>query len=104
MNADEEATLLTFYAAMINPLCGRDAGPRRRPDKVADTAHQFLRRFYLSNSVVHFDPLKMMVASVFLASKVEDLTISATSLSEGTKEKKKEVSVEDIVKHELLLL
>eukprot|EP00520_Triparma_pacifica_P018690 CAMPEP_0118632762 /NCGR_PEP_ID=MMETSP0785-20121206/624_1 /TAXON_ID=91992 /ORGANISM="Bolidomonas pacifica, Strain CCMP 1866" /LENGTH=339 /DNA_ID=CAMNT_0006523567 /DNA_START=74 /DNA_END=1090 /DNA_ORIENTATION=- len=104
LDVGEEATLVTFYAAMIRPLCGKEAGQRRRPEKVADTAHQFLKRFYLSNSVVHFNPLKIMVASVFLASKVEDLTISATSLSEGTKEKNKEVSVEDIVKHELLLL
>jgi len=35
---------------------------------------------------------------------LQDLAISATQLSHGTREKKKEVSVEDIVKHELVLL
>jgi len=85
MTVSEESALVTFYAAMIVPLCGREAGPRRRPDKVACTAHQFLRRFYLSNSVVHFDPLKIMVASIFLASKVE-VSLEEERRTDGVKD------------------
>ena len=104
--APEECLIVTFYARMIKELCGpKVKNPKlRRQDRVPAAANCFLRRFYLSNSVIDYDPLKVMVASIFLASKAEDLMISSVALSNATKDMNKEVTVEDIVGHEVLLL
>ena len=45
-----------------------------------------------------------MVASIFLASKVENEILKAESISLATKDQNKEVTVNQIVQHELLLL
>ena len=106
LSASDECLIVTFYARMIKELCGPKVkdSKLRRPDRVSAAANCFLRRFYLSNSVVDYDPLKIMVASIFLAGKAEDLMISSVALSKATKEMNKEVAVEDIVGHEVLLL
>ena len=77
---------------------------RSRPNEISNTASILLRRFYLSNSILSFDPLKMLVAAIFLASKVEDRKISSKQLSEHVASLNKEVSVDDIISHELLLM
>ena len=46
----------------------------------------------------------MLVAAIFLASKVEDRKISSKQLSEHVASLNKEVSVDDIISHELLLM
>ena len=65
---------MDFYAAKLPSLIGPLAQlPRlRREVKVSATAALLFRRFYLSNSVMLFDPKAIMVAAAFLASKVED--------------------------------
>ena len=70
----EEGRLVDFYAAKLPSLIGPLAQlPKlRREVKVSATAALLFRRFYLSNSVMLFDPKAIMVASAFLASKVED--------------------------------
>lgn len=45
-----------------------------------------------------------MVAAIFLASKVEDRKISSRVLSEHVASLNKEVSVEEIISHELVLM
>ena len=102
----DECVMLSFYATMIKDLCGPKGSEARlrRPERVSATANTMLRRFYLSNSVLDYDPLKIMVASIFLASKAEDLVINSAALSAATKAKNKEVTAEDIASHELLLL
>jgi cyclin H len=74
LSPEEEGRLVDFYAAKLPSLIGPLAQvPRlRREIKVSATAALLYRRFYLSNSVMLYDPKAMMVASAFLASKVED--------------------------------
>ncbi len=70
---EEELILLNFYCTKLPSLIGPDASTKRlqRDIKVASTAAVLLRRFYLSNSIVLFDPKAIMVACAFLASKIE---------------------------------
>ena len=74
LTPEEEGRLVDFYAAKLPSLIGPLAQlPKlRREVKVSATAALLFRRFYLSNSVMLFDPKAIMVASAFLASKVED--------------------------------
>lgn len=70
----EEHALIQFYATKLPTLIGPEAqlNQCQRPSKVMSTAALLLKRFYLSNSVMMYDPKAIMVASAFLASKLED--------------------------------
>jgi len=72
----EEALLVAFYASKLPSLIGPLAQvPRLRRDvKVTATAALLFRRFFLSNSVMVYDPKAVMVAAAFLGSKAEDAT------------------------------
>ena len=102
----DESTLVSFYCSKIPLLIGPRASlPRcRRDAKVASTACTLFRRFYLSNSVMAHDPRSMLAASAFLASKVEDCTISAECLEAGTGEMNAPVPVRDILDAEVRLV
>jgi len=73
----EELALIRFYSSKIFSLIGPNAQIARlqKDVKVASTAALLFIRFFLSNSVMMFDPKSIMVAAVFLASKVEDATV-----------------------------
>jgi len=73
----EEQALIRFYCSKIFSLIGPHAQISRlqKDSKVASTAAILVRRFFLSNSVMMYDPKAIMVAAVFLASKVEDATV-----------------------------
>ncbi|KAL3784213.1 hypothetical protein ACHAW5_005265 [Stephanodiscus triporus] len=79
------------------PRCRRDA-------KVASTACLLFRRFYLSNSVMMHDPRTMLAASAFLASKVEDCTISISCIESGTEEMNARVRARDVLDAEVRLI
>jgi hypothetical protein len=49
-----------------------------RSASVLATAVVFLRRFFMSNSVLHFESRKIAVAAAFLASKVEESIIEVS--------------------------
>ncbi|GMH70564.1 hypothetical protein TrLO_g7614 [Triparma laevis f. longispina] len=106
LTAQESCTIISFYLRQLKSICGPNAANRRlsRPDEISNTANILLRRFYLSNSILSFDPLKILVAAIFLASKVEDRKISSRVLSEHVASLNKEVSVEEIISHELVLM
>ena len=72
LTAAEEAHLVAFYAPKLGKLIGPKAAvPRlKRNSKVTATAALLYRRFFLSNSVMMYDPKAVMVAAAFLASKV----------------------------------
>lgn len=76
VTSQEEALLIAFYASKLPSLIGPLAQvPRLRRDaKVTATAALLFRRFFLSNSVMLFDPKAVMVAAAFLGSKAEDAT------------------------------
>jgi cyclin H len=107
LTPDEEAALVTFYAAKLPTLIGPRAmlSRLRRESKVTATAAMLYRRFFLSNSVMLFDPKAVMVAAAFLASKVEDVMVNDVRyLEDGTQAMAAPVSQLDILPAELALL
>ena len=106
LNPTEEALMVSFYASKLPSLIGPYAQvPRlRRESKVTATASLFLRRFFLSNSVMIHDPKVIMVAAAFLASKVEDATTDVRYLEEGTNLMNAPVTQAEIIPSEIHLL
>jgi hypothetical protein len=45
--------------------------PLSKSDTIGATAMMFFSRFYMSNSVMEFEPEVMMLASILVASKTE---------------------------------
>uniref|UniRef100_A0A7S1XZY2 Cyclin-like domain-containing protein n=1 Tax=Grammatophora oceanica TaxID=210454 RepID=A0A7S1XZY2_9STRA len=106
LTANEELHLVDFYAGKLPSLIGPKAQVPRltRDSKVAATAVLLYRRFYLSNSVMVFDPKEIMTAAAFLASKVEDAMTDIRYLEEGTKVMNAPVTQSAILASELVLL
>lgn len=102
----EESLLIAFYASKLPSLIGPLAQvPRLRRDaKVTATAALLFRRFFLSNSVMLWDPKAIMVAAAFLGSKVEDATSDVRYLEEGTKLMNAPVTLAEIIPAELALV
>jgi cyclin H len=103
---EEETELINFYCSKLLNLIGPSATIHRlkRDIKVASTASLLLKRFYLSNSVICFDPKAIMVAAAFLAAKVEDSTCDIRYLEEGTKQLGAHVQIDEILKAEIELI
>ena len=102
----EEATLVSFYVSKLPSLIGPTAQiPRlRRESKVTATAALLLRRFFLSNSVMLYDPKCIMTAAAFLGAKVEDAMTDIRYLEEGTALMNAPVRQAEILPAELALL
>lgn len=68
----EELAVVEFYCTKIQETVRLPAFERlHRDDKVEATAVTFFRRFYLSNSVMEFDPKVLVPTAVLLAMKCE---------------------------------
>ena len=106
LDADEELLLVQFYAGKIPDLIGPSSliSRLRRDIKITATASALFRRFYLSNSVMLHDPKALMVASAFLASKVEDATVDVRYLAEATVKMQAPVLQKDIIEAEVSLI
>jgi cyclin H len=106
LSPDEEQVLVSFYVSKLPSLVGPGAPivRCRRESKVAATAALLTRRFFLSNSVMAFDPKAIMVAAAFLAAKVEDATIDVRYLEEGTTYMNAPVTKDEIIPAEISLL
>lgn len=75
MTLEEEQKLLKYYACKIQGICQA----LHFPDKVRATALTFLKRAYLSFSVLDHNPKNIMLACIYLAGKVSQ------DLPEGTR-------------------
>jgi len=106
LSPNEELHLIQFYATKLPTLIGPNAQLEalRRPVKVLTTAGLLMKRFYLSNSVMMYDPKAIMVAAAFLACKVEDELVHIKYLEDGTKLLKSHVSLQNIITSEISLL
>jgi hypothetical protein len=87
LSVQDEECIVRFHAHLISFLVGPNAlfAEMKRDSVFVATAILLFRRFYLSNSVIDFDPRKIAVASVFLAGKIpgvegKALNVSAVSL------------------------
>ncbi|KAG5175000.1 hypothetical protein JKP88DRAFT_339751 [Tribonema minus] len=67
-------------------MCGRDAENERlrRSERVQAGARALFQRFFLSNSIMEFDPKLVMLAAIFLVSKIEDQIIPIEELERAT--------------------
>jgi len=106
LTPEEELTLIKFYSSKLLTLIGPSAThPKLKRDiKVASTASLLLKRFYLSNSITLFDPKTIMVASAFLASKVEDATCDVRYVEDGTRAMQAHVKIKEIIEAEIALV
>jgi cyclin H len=106
LDPEEEDLLVAFYAAKISSLVGPLAQNQylRREVKVTATAAMIFRRFFLSNSVMLYDPKHILVAAAFLATKVEDCMTQVHHLEEGTKLMNAPVVQAEILRAEYVLL
>lgn len=76
----EQEQIISFHCHQLFSLIGPNAllPDLRTGEVVLATAITFLRRFYLSNSVVDISPRKIAVACAFLAAKVEEEKIDVS--------------------------
>jgi len=89
LSVQDEECIVRFHAHLISFLVGPNAlfAEMKRDSVFVATAILLFRRFYLSNSVIDFDPRKIAAASVFLAGKipgVEGKMLSAQLLEKAT--------------------
>jgi cyclin H len=102
----QETILIDFYGSKISSMIGPNAEIKRlrRESKVVATAAMIYRRFYLSNSVLLYDPKIIMVAATFLACKIEDVTADIRYIEQGTQLLNAPVTIHEIVTGEIILL
>lgn len=74
ISISDQETLVRFHSHQLQTLCGPMAilDELRTSQRVLFTAITFVRRFFLSNSVLEFHPRIICIAAVFLAGKVEE--------------------------------
>lgn len=106
INSSEEQLLVNFYLSKLPALIGPSAQVRRlrRDSKVLATSAMLYRRFFVSNSVLLFDPKAILVAAAFLGSKVEDSMALVHHLEEGIVSLNAVVSTQEIMAAELALI
>lgn len=102
LTAAEESTILTHFTQQ----CLRIADAFKFPTSVKATAAQYLKRFYLSNSVMTYHPKNIFPACLFLSTKTENNYISlehfTTQLNDITGSKKRLTS-EDVIAPEFVV-
>ncbi|GKY98699.1 hypothetical protein MPSEU_000826200 [Mayamaea pseudoterrestris] len=84
---EDQELVLYIHIHQLESLCGPKAlfDGLRTSERVLCTAITFVKRFYLSNSVLDFDPRQICMAAAFLAAKVEEEKIELDLLSHATK-------------------
>jgi len=73
----DQTTLVSFFAAQAQTLCGSLG----MPAKTAATALYFLHRFFARSSALEHDPKDVMLTCVYVAAKAEESYISADRLA-----------------------
>lgn len=81
LNRDEETIL---QAGLIQTMTKVAVFFNFHPS-VIWTAANYLKRFYLLNSLYEHDPMQMMFTALFLATKAEEVNISLRAICEGVK-------------------
>lgn len=76
LSVDEEAALRRHHERRILRFSARVGFPR----KVAATAVTYFKRFYLDRSVLDFNPAVIALSSLYAASKVEEVIMSAEEM------------------------
>ena len=80
LDPEEQEGLIRFHAHQMQTLVGPTAilPELRTSVTVLSTAIMLFRRFYLSNSILYFNPRKMAAACAFFAAKSEEEKIEVS--------------------------
>jgi cyclin H len=80
LDPEEQESLIRFHAHQMQTLVGPTAllPELRTSITVLSTAIMLFRRFYLSNSILYFNPRKMAAACAFFAAKSEEEKIEVS--------------------------
>ncbi|KAI1280854.1 Cyclin-H [Halotydeus destructor] len=101
LTVDEERMLFTQFQNILKEFCQKFKPPM--PRTVVGTSLQYLKRFYLNNSVMNYHPKHVLVTCVYLACKVEEFNVSMTQFVANVRGDR--VRAMDIVlSNELLLM
>jgi len=74
---EEEMRLVEYYAVKLIEV----GKALKAPSKVICTACTYLKRFYIGKTSLEFDPQFLVLACLYVASKVEDCYMAADELS-----------------------
>ncbi|KAF5402437.1 Proteasome endopeptidase complex [Paragonimus heterotremus] len=74
LDPDEELTIVKRYIFLMKALFDKFRDPRL-PDEVYGFAVTYLKRFYISHSVMDFYPREMMLTCLYVACKAADFPI-----------------------------
>jgi cyclin H len=102
LTAAEELAIIAHYTS----TCLRIADAFSFPTNVKATAAQYLKRFYLSNSVMTYHPKNLFPACLFLSTKTENNYISLERFTEKLNNimgSKKPFTSEDVVAPEFVI-
>ncbi|KXZ45927.1 hypothetical protein GPECTOR_49g511 [Gonium pectorale] len=90
-----ELLMLKYYQQIIQEKCRE----LRLPVKVMSTAVQYYKRFFLRHTSMEFDPGRVMITAIFMATKVEEYFTRASVVAAAFL-----VTEESVVKQEVALL
>lgn len=102
LTAAEELTILTHFTQQ----CLRIADAFKFPTNVKASAAQYLKRFYLSNSVMTYHPKNIFPACLFLSTKTENNYISLDHFTEQLNAitgSKKRLTPDDVIAPEFVV-
>jgi len=102
LTAAEELTILTHFTQQ----CLRISDAFKFPTNVKASAAQYLKRFYLSNSVMTYHPKNIFPACLFLSTKTENNYISLDHFTEQLNDitgSKKRLTSDDVVAPEFVV-
>nr|CAG4644878.1 EOG090X080D [Leptodora kindtii] len=101
LTSSEERILLLHYEFQLKEFCRKFVPPM--PRYVVGTAIHYLKRFYLNNSVMAYQPKEILVTCVYLSCKVEEFNVSMDQFVGNLKgDREKAASI--ILNNELLLM
>lgn len=102
LTAAEELTILTHFTQQ----CLRISDTFKFPTNVKASAAQYLKRFYLSNSVMTYHPKNIFPACLFLSTKTENNYISLDHFTEQLNDitgSKKRLTSDDVIAPEFVV-
>lgn len=91
LSIEEEDLIKKWYATKI-----REFGQLGLPEKVLGTATIYFKRFFLSNAITHHDLRHIMLASIYLAAKVEEVVLPVDNIAGPVNAKKEDVLAMEI--------
>lgn len=101
LNANEEHIIQKCHEYMLRDFCHKFQPPMTK--YVFATALNYLKRFYLYNSVMDYHPKEIMVTCLFLACKVDEFNVSLAQFVANIKGNQSRASTV-ILNNELFLM